>query len=110
MIISLIAAIGKNNVIGNKGTIPWKLPEDMKYFKKNTIGKPVIMGRKTYDSIPEKFRPLSGRTNIVLSREPKSLGKIEKNVLVYDNLEEAIEKGEKLSIRTYIIGGQSILK
>lgn len=55
-------------VIGDRGSLPWHLPEDMKFIKQLTSGGYVLMGRKTYESIPEKFRPLSGRTNIVLSR------------------------------------------
>jgi dihydrofolate reductase len=63
--LSLIAAIGENGVIGSEGAMPWKLSTDLRRFKAITIGKPVIMGRKTYESIG---RPLSGRVNIVLSR------------------------------------------
>lgn len=65
----LIAAMAKNNrVIGKNGALPWHLPEDLANFKKLTVGKPVIMGRKTYESLPEKFRPLPGRRNVVISR------------------------------------------
>ena len=67
-IISLIAAMDVNRVIGRDGRIPWRLPDDMKWFRKVTMGKPVVMGRKTYESIPDKFRPLLGRQNIVLTR------------------------------------------
>jgi dihydrofolate reductase len=66
--ITLIVAVGENGVIGNKGTLPWHIPEDLKRFKALTLGKPVIMGRKTWDSLPRK--PLPGRTNIVVSRDP----------------------------------------
>ena len=65
MIISLIVAKSRNNVIGKSGTIPWHLPADLKYFKKVTLGHHIIMGRKTYESIG---RPLPGRTNIVVTR------------------------------------------
>jgi dihydrofolate reductase len=68
MIISLIAAMDKNGIIGQNGRLPWRLPADMQRFVTLTMGKPVIMGRKTYDSIPAKFKPLSGRTNIIISR------------------------------------------
>ena len=69
MQISLIWAQARNRVIGNKGTMPWHLPEDLAHLKRTTLGYPVIMGRKTWESIPAKFRPLSGRTNIVLTRQ-----------------------------------------
>lgn len=66
--VCLIAAASLNDVIGDSGGIPWKLPGDLKNFKKITMGKPIIMGRKTWDSIGGK--PLPGRLNIVISREP----------------------------------------
>ncbi|KAA6209675.1 type 3 dihydrofolate reductase [Avibacterium paragallinarum] len=67
MILSLIVAITKNNVIGKDNQMPWHLPVDLAWFRKNTQGKPVIMGRKTFESIGH---PLPKRTNIVLSRSP----------------------------------------
>jgi dihydrofolate reductase len=69
MQINLIWAQGRNRVIGQNGTMPWHLPEDLAHLKRNTLGCPVIMGRKTWDSIPAKFQPLPGRTNIVLTRQ-----------------------------------------
>ncbi len=68
MRLSLIVAMDKNELIGVNGRIPWHLPDDMKWFRQQTLGKPVIMGRKTFESIPDRFRPLPGRHNIVLSR------------------------------------------
>ena len=65
--ISLIAAIGRNGVIGSAGAIPWRLPADQQRFKQVTMGRPLIMGRKTHESIG---RPLPGRRNIVVSRRP----------------------------------------
>ena len=65
--LSLVAARARNGVIGRGGTLPWRLPADLALFKENTLGKPVIMGRKTWDSLP--IKPLPGRTNIVLSRD-----------------------------------------
>jgi dihydrofolate reductase len=67
--ISLILARADNGVIGNKGKLPWHLPEDMRRFRDITMGKPCIMGRKTWDGLPEKFRPLPGRDNIVVTRK-----------------------------------------
>ncbi len=69
-IVSLIVAMAENGVIGNDGQLPWRLPEDMVWFREMTMDKPVIMGRKTYESIPPRFRPLEGRHNIVLTRNP----------------------------------------
>ena len=70
MQINMIFARAANGVIGNKNTLPWHLPEDMAHFKRLTSGCPVIMGRKTWDSLPLRFRPLPGRTNIVITRQP----------------------------------------
>ena len=69
MPLHLIYARSRNNVIGVNGDLPWHLPEDLAHFKQTTLGQPVIMGRVTWQSIPEKFRPLSGRTNVVVSRQ-----------------------------------------
>ena len=63
-----VVAVAENGVIGNKGALPWRIPEDLKRFKALTLGKPCIMGRKTWDSLPKK--PLPGRTNIVVTRDP----------------------------------------
>ncbi|MDI1274629.1 dihydrofolate reductase [Polaromonas sp.] len=67
--INLIYARAANGVIGKDGAMPWHLPEDLAHFKQLTQGCPVIMGRKTWDSLPPKFRPLPGRTNIVITRQ-----------------------------------------
>ncbi len=65
----LIAAMTENGrIIGKEGKLPWHLPEDLANFRKVTLGKPVVMGRKTFESLPEKFRPLPGRKNVVISR------------------------------------------
>ena len=68
--LALIAAVARNGVIGCGGKLPWRLPEDLQHFRRVTLGCPVIMGRKTWDSLPERFRPLPGRRNIVLTRNP----------------------------------------
>ncbi len=68
--INLIYARAANGVIGNRGALPWHLPEDLAHFKRLTLGCPVIMGRKTWDSLPPRFRPLPGRENIVITRQP----------------------------------------
>ncbi|HCA25402.1 MAG TPA: type 3 dihydrofolate reductase [Pseudomonas sp.] len=64
--LALIAAMARNRVIGRDNAMPWHLPEDLRYFKAKTLGKPIVMGRKTFDSLG---RPLPGRTNIVVSRQ-----------------------------------------
>ena len=69
MNLHLIFARARNGVIGNKGALPWHLPEDMAHLKRTTMGCPVIMGRKTWDSLPAKFRPLPGRLNVVVTRQ-----------------------------------------
>ena len=69
MKLNLILARARNGVIGNNNTLPWHLPEDLAHFKRTTLGCPVIMGRKTWDSLPPKFRPLPGRVNVVVTRQ-----------------------------------------
>ena len=69
MKLHLIFAHSANGVIGVNNTLPWHLPEDLAHFKRTTLGCPVIMGRKTWDSLPPKFRPLPGRLNIVVTRQ-----------------------------------------
>jgi len=67
--ISFVVAMDTNRVIGANGRLPWRLPDDMRWFRQVTVGKSVIMGRKTYESIPAKFRPLPDRHNIVVTRQ-----------------------------------------
>lgn len=69
MKLHLIFARAANGVIGQNNTLPWHLPEDLAHFKRTTLGCPVIMGRKTWDSLPPKFRPLPGRLNVVVTRQ-----------------------------------------
>ncbi|MEY4100216.1 MAG: hypothetical protein RL300_1387 [Pseudomonadota bacterium] len=69
MKLHLILARARNGVIGNNNSLPWHLPEDLAHFKRTTLGCPVIMGRKTWDSLPAKFRPLPGRLNVVVTRQ-----------------------------------------
>lgn len=68
--LSLIAAVARNGVIGKDNTLLWRLPEDLQFLKRTTLGYPVIMGRKTWDSLPARVRPLPGRSNIVVTRNP----------------------------------------
>ena len=103
MIISLIAAMAANRVIGNAGIIPWKLPADMKRFRMLTMGKPIIMGRKTFESIGSA---LSGRLNIVMTRDKTFYAK---GCRVVTSREDAlIAAGDVAEIM--IIGGEGIYK
>ena len=68
--LHLIYARAAKGVIGANNSLPWHLPEDLAHFKRHTLGYPVIMGRKTWDSLPPKFRPLPGRLNLVVTRQP----------------------------------------
>ncbi|MDR0528111.1 MAG: dihydrofolate reductase [Zoogloeaceae bacterium] len=67
--LTLIAAVARNRIIGAQNRLPWHLPEDLRHFRDATLGHPVLMGRHTWESLPEKFRPLPGRLNLVLSRQ-----------------------------------------
>lgn len=71
MKLGLVWAQARNGVIGKDGVLPWHLPEDLAHFKRTTLGAPVIMGRRTWDSLPPRFRPLPGRRNIVVTRDPR---------------------------------------
>lgn len=71
MKLSLVAAVARNGVIGREGGIPWRIPEDMARFRALTTGHPVVMGRRTWDSLPGRFRPLPGRRNVVVTRNPR---------------------------------------
>lgn len=102
--ISLIAAISKNNVLGKDNKIPWYLPEDLKRFKQLTTNHPIIMGRKTYQSIG---RPLPNRTNIVITRDHNF--KAIEGIIVVDAIEKALEKAKQIETQEiFIIGGGEI--
>ena len=83
---SLVVAVCKNMGIGMDGGLPWKLSEDLKHFRRTTENGTVIMGRKTWDSIPEKYRPLKNRKNIVLSTNPN----LSPDCVITTSLEEAL--------------------
>lgn len=89
--VALIAAVAENGVIGADGAIPWRLPTDFAFFKRMTLGKPLIMGRKTFESIG---RPLPGRTNIVVSRQK---GYQPDGVLVIDTVEAALVHAQAIA-------------
>ena len=104
MKIGLIWAQARNRVIGKNGVMPWHLPEDLAHFKRVTLNHPVIMGRKTWDSIPPKFRPLPGRTNIVVTRQADWH---EKGAQCSSSLREALQQCEN-SNQVWVIGGAQI--
>lgn len=106
MIISLIWAMADNRVIGIKNRLPWKLPADMKWFRHNTMGKPIIMGRLTFESFGAK--PLPGRRNIIISRDAnyKTDAK-EGTIEVFTSIESALET-LKDAEEVMIIGGMSL--
>lgn len=85
--ITLIAAISREGAIGIDNTLPWHLPSDLAFFKAQTLGKPIIMGRKTWDSIG---RALPGRTNVVISRQPRADLNLPETVKLYASLTEAL--------------------
>jgi dihydrofolate reductase len=68
--VSVVAAVARGGVIGRSGTIPWRIPEDLRRFREMTTDHSVVMGRRTWDSLPERFRPLPGRRNVVVTRNP----------------------------------------
>lgn len=110
MSIALIAAISQNNCIGQHNALPWHIPEDMEHFKNLTKGKAILMGRKTWESLPEKFRPLPGRLNIVITRQKDY--PVPKGVLVFDTIDAACTNPE---LRTQnselmVIGGADIYR
>ena len=101
MVISLIWAMDDNRLIGVENRLPWKLPADMKWFRRNTLGKPIIMGRKTFDSFGA--RPLPERTNIVVTRDKEY--RAEGAVVVY-SIDEALKAAGDAE-EVMIIGGAS---
>lgn len=102
--IAMIAGVAENGVIGSDQTIPWRVPSDMAFFKKTTLGKPIVMGRKQYETVG---RPLPGRTNIVITRQQ---GYQPEGVLVFHDIESALEKAQSIAAddgvdEIMIIGG-----
>lgn len=105
MAIHLIYARAANGVIGLNNSMPWHLPEDLAHFKQLTSGNPVIMGRKTWDSLPERFRPLPGRTNIVVTRNTDWSAD---GVVRASSLEEALRIGAQHGDTVWVMGGAQI--
>jgi dihydrofolate reductase len=98
-VIGLVWAQSANGVIGRDGTLPWHLPEDMKHFRALTAGATVLMGRRTWESLPPRFRPLPGRRNLVLSRTPQD------GVETFPDLAEALAAVDG---DVWVIGGAAV--
>ena len=108
MIVSIIVAASTNNVIGKDNDLIWHMPNDMNFFKEKTLERHVIMGRKNFESIPHKFRPLPNRTNIIVTRD---VNYTSEDVLVVNSLEDAIDFAkENNEIEAFVIGGGEIYK
>ncbi len=109
MKLAMIAAVAENNAIGINNKLPWYLPGDLRYFKAVTMGKPIIMGRKTFDSLR---KPLPGRTNIVITRDREYQ---REGISVVYSLDEAISLAEDVALingceELMIIGGEQIYR
>jgi dihydrofolate reductase len=104
--IALVVARAANGVIGNRGSIPWRIPEDMRRFKQLTMGKPCIMGRKTWESLPKK--PLPGRLNIVVTRDPHYAAE---GAVVVHSVEQGMARAESENpVEIEVIGGEEIYR
>ncbi len=105
MILSLLVAADEQNVIGKDNQLPWHLPNDLKYFKNQTWGMPILMGRKTFESIG---KPLPGRKSIVISRNSNWN---QEGVTLVHSIEEAIQKTQELDVKEiFVIGGAQIFE
>lgn len=106
-VLAMIVAMASNRVIGKDNQLPWHLSEDLKFFKRTTMAKPIIMGRKTYESIG---RPLPGRPNLVVSRNPEYRAE---GIEVFADIESALARGRELAIaaeqgEVMMIGGANL--
>ena len=104
--VVIIAAVARNRVIGRDNQLIWNIPEDMAHFRALTTGHTVIMGRKTWESLPPRFRPLPGRRNIVVSRQA---GYTAPGAEVADSLENALKLALTATV-VFIIGGEQIYR
>jgi dihydrofolate reductase len=102
--LAIIAAVARNGVIGRDGALPWQLPEDLAHFRRVTAGCTVIMGRRTWESLPPKFRPLPGRHNIVVTRQP---GWRAEGATVAADLDMALAAAGDAP-RVFVIGGAEL--
>lgn len=107
MILSIIVAVSENGVIGKDNRLIWSLPADMKFFREKTTGHFIITGRKNYESIPEKFRPLPNRTNIIITRQKDYQAP---DTVVVPSIDAALDYAQKHSEQeeVFVIGGAEI--
>ena len=104
--VAIIAAVARNGVIGHANELLWRLPEDARWFRAQTLGCPVLMGRKTWDSLPERFRPLPGRLNIVITRQP---GWQAPGAQAASSLEAALTQAQAMQPeKVFVIGGAEV--
>lgn len=112
MRLNLIYARAANGVIGQDNAMPWHLPEDLAHFRRNTQGCPVIMGRKTWESLPARFRPLPGRLNIVLTRDAATAAQLQaEGALALSSLEAALAHCAALKpapAEVWVMGGAQV--
>jgi dihydrofolate reductase len=101
----LIAAVARNGVIGRAGGLAFNDPIDQRHFRQATLGSPVVMGRKTWESLPERFRPLPGRRNIVVSRNPML---VLRGAELAPSVEDALELAAADAPRVFVIGGAEL--
>jgi len=106
--ITLVAAISQNNCIGKNGELPWDIPEDMKRMREITLGKIMIMGRKTWESIPENRRPLPKRTNVVITSQTEAEYPLPEGVERYATIAQAVAAHQGDDIIGF--GGQKIFE
>lgn len=108
MRVSVIAAVAENRVIGKNNDLAWHLPDDLKFFKETTKGRTVVMGRKNYESIPHKYRPLPGRPNVILTTNPDYKAE---RCTVFTDLNTALREIEREGeTHCFIIGGGEIYR
>lgn len=111
--VAAVVAMDESRVIGMRGTLPWRVPEDMAHFRALTTGHVVLMGRKTWDSLPAPFRPLPNRTNIIVSRHPDQLS-LPEGVLSAPSPEDAValarEVAEPDGKWVWVIGGAEMYR
>lgn len=103
MTLALIWAQARDRVIGAGGVMPWHLPEDLRHFRELTDGDPVIMGRRTWESLPERFRPLPGRENVVVTRRPEFAAP---GATVMHSLDDALRAPHDVTL--WVIGGAEL--
>lgn len=109
MNVGLIWAQARDGVIGAHNGIPWRLPEDMAHFKATTLGHPVVMGRRTWDSLPPRFRPLPGRRNVVVTRDPRWAAE---GAVGAGSVDGALElaAGSPAATTVWVIGGGEVYR